>query len=120
MHAIWANEYFSAMLQAGIPNVEMHIYGNGRHPGDALSDGSRMSGGLTHRNGIPFGTWQDRFIDWFRDLGFLQKSGMETKAAKDLAEFLAKPPRGSGFPAGVSPSPTSAPAGASSDPNTKK
>ena len=48
------------MLQAGIPNIEMHIYGNGRHPGDPLSDGSRMSAGLTDRNGTPFGKWQDR------------------------------------------------------------
>ena len=92
VHAIWANEYFTAMLNAGIPNVEMHIYGNGRHPGDPLPDGSRMSGGLTHRNGIPFGTWQDRYIDWFRDLGFLQKPGVETKAAKDIAAFVSQPP----------------------------
>jgi endo-1,4-beta-xylanase len=91
-HAIWANEYFTAMLNAGIPNVEMHIYGNGRHPGDPLPDGSRMSGGLTHRNGIPFGTWQDRHLDWFRDLGFLQNPGVETKAAKDIATFLRQPP----------------------------
>jgi endo-1,4-beta-xylanase len=90
VHALWANDYFAAMLQAGIPNVEMHIYGNGRHPGDPLSDGSRMSGGLTDRNGIPFGTWQDRFIDWFRDLGFLQKPGAETRAARDIAGFLKK------------------------------
>lgn len=95
VHAIWATEYCAAMLQAGIPNVEMHIYGNGRHPGDPLPDGSRMSGGLTHRNGIPFGTWQDRFVDWFRDLGFLQKSGVETKAARDTAAFLSQPARGS-------------------------
>src|SRR4029077_17288855 len=33
-HAIWADEYFGAMLRASIPNVEMHIYGNGRHPGE--------------------------------------------------------------------------------------
>src|SRR5436190_4956315 len=92
-HAIWANEYFTAMLNAGIPNVEMHIYGNGRHPGDPLPDGSRMSGGLTHRNGIPFGTWQDRHMDWFRDLGFLQKPGVETKAAKDGAAFVSQPGR---------------------------
>ena len=63
----------------------MHIYGNGRHPGDALPDGSHMSGGLTDRNDTPYGTWQNRFIDWFRDLGFLQKPGVETKAAKDVA-----------------------------------
>ncbi len=93
VHAIWADEYFSAMLKAGIPNVEMHIYGNGRHPGDPLSDGSRMSGGLTDRKGIPYGTWQDRFMDWFRDLGFLQKPGVETKAARDITEFVNRPPR---------------------------
>lgn len=86
-HAVWAMEYFSAMLAIGVPNIEMHIYGNGRHPGDALPDGSRMSGGLTDRNNTPFGTWQLRFIDWFRDLGFLQKPGVETKAAKDIAVY---------------------------------
>jgi endo-1,4-beta-xylanase len=93
VHAIWADEYFRAMLDEGVPNLEMHIYGNGRHPGDALPDGSRMSGGLTDRNGTPFGTWQDRFIDWFRELGFLQKAGVETKAAKDIAVYVSQPPR---------------------------
>jgi endo-1,4-beta-xylanase len=93
VHALWANEYGAAMLQAGIPNVEMHIYGNGRHPGDPLSDGTRMSGGLTDRNDTPFGTWQHRFIDWFRDLGFLQKHGVETRAARDTTAFLSQPPR---------------------------
>ncbi|HEY4363166.1 MAG TPA: alpha/beta hydrolase [Bryobacteraceae bacterium] len=98
VHAVWANEYFAAMLGARIPNVEMHIYGNGRHPGDALPDGSKMSGGLTDRNDTPFGTWQNRFIDWFRDLGFLGKPGVETKAAKDSAAFVSKPapPQGGG------------------------
>jgi acetyl esterase/lipase len=91
VHADWAIEYFSAMLAMSAPNIEMHIYGNGRHPGDPLSDGSRMTGGLTDRNNIPFGTWQYRFVDWFRDLGFLQKPGVETKAAKDIAAFSSKP-----------------------------
>lgn len=91
VHAIWAEEYTMAMLQAGIPNIESHIFGNGRHPGDPLPDGSRMSGGLTDRNAIPFGAWQDRYIEWFRDLGFLQKSGVETKAARDIAAFLSQP-----------------------------
>ena len=94
VHALWAEEYLAAMLRAGIPNVEMHIYGNGRHPGDPLSDGSRMSGGLTYRNGIPFGTWQDRYIDWFRDLGFLQAPGIETRAAAELTAYAKK---GGGF-----------------------
>jgi endo-1,4-beta-xylanase len=93
VHAVWAIEYFNAMLAISVPNIELHIYGKGRHAGDALPDGSRMSGGLTDRNGIPFGTWQDRFIDWFRDLGFLQKPGIETKAAKDVATFAKLPAR---------------------------
>ena len=92
-HAVWAIEYFSAMLAIGVPNIEMHIYGNGRHPGDALPDGSRMTGGLTDRNDIPFGTWQYRYIEWFRDLGFLQKPGVETKAARDIAAFVNGPAR---------------------------
>jgi hypothetical protein len=75
------------------PSVELHLYGNGRQPGDSLPDGCRMSGGLTDRNNIPFGTWQYRFIDWARDLGFLQKPGIETKAAKDVATYVANPPR---------------------------
>lgn len=73
VHALWALQYFSAMLAQSVPNIEMHIYGRGRHPGDPLPDGSHMSGGLTDRGGIPFGTWQYRFIDWFRDLGFLAR-----------------------------------------------
>jgi acetyl esterase/lipase len=90
VHAVWANDYFTAMLAFHAPNIEMHIYATGRHPGDALPDGSRMSGGLTDRNDTPYGTWQYRFIDWFRDLGFLQKPGVETKAAKDSAAFVKK------------------------------
>ena len=112
-HAIWAMEYFSAMLAVGIPNIEMHVYGNGRHPGDALPDGSRQSGGLTDRNAIPFGTWQYRFVDWFRDLGFLQKPGVETKAAKDIAMYLTQPPPGQRAPGqgggAAAPKPAGAP-----------
>lgn len=88
IHAIWATDYFSAMLRAGIPNVEMHIYGNGYHPGDRGA-----TGGLTHRKGIPFGTWQYRFIEWFDDLGFLSEPGTQTKAATDSEEFVQQPPR---------------------------
>jgi hypothetical protein len=81
-------DYFSAMLKARIPNIEMHVYGNGIH-----------ANGLKYREGQPFGTWQDRFVDWFRDLGFLGKPGIETKAAKDVeAHVIAPPPpaRGAG------------------------
>jgi len=63
-----------------VPNIEMHIYGNGRH-----------GGGLMDRNDIPFGAWQYRYIEWFRDLGFLQKPGVETKAAKDVAAYMSQP-----------------------------
>ena len=80
-HAIWADEYFAAMLAASAPNLEMHIYGNGHHPG------SGSTGGLTDRLGTPMGTWQYRFIDWFRDLGFLQKPGIKTKAAIDVEAY---------------------------------
>ena len=89
-HTVWAIEYFSAMLAMRVPNIEMHLYGNGRHPGDALPDGSRMSGGLTDRNDTPYGTWQYRFIEWFRDLGFLGKPGVETKAAKDVQRYAGQ------------------------------
>jgi endo-1,4-beta-xylanase len=85
-HAVWADEYFAAMLAVSAPNIEMHIYGNGHHPG------SGSTGGLTDRNGTPFGTWQNRFIDWFRDLGFLQKPGVETQAAKDVEAYVKQPP----------------------------
>lgn len=93
IHALWADEYLNAMLKAGIPNVEMHIYANGRHPGELLGDGNRMTAGLSDRHGIPIGKWQDRFIDWFRDLGFLQEPGVETKAARDLEAFAHQPAR---------------------------
>ncbi len=76
VHAIWADEYFSPMLKAGVPNLEMHIYGHGGH-----------GGSIGERKGIPFGTWPDRYLDWFRDLGFLNKPGVQTKAAKDVASY---------------------------------
>ena len=78
-HAIWADDYFRAFLNARVPNLEMHIYGNGVH-----------ANGMKDRNGEPFGTWHERFVDWFRDLGFLQKPGVETKAAKDVAAYAAQ------------------------------
>ncbi|MBM3760184.1 MAG: alpha/beta hydrolase [Acidobacteria bacterium] len=82
VHAIWAMEYYNAMLMKGVPNIEMHLYGNGVH-----------GGALTDRKGIPMGTWQLRFMDWFRDLGFLAKSGVPTKAALDVEEFIKNPPK---------------------------
>jgi hypothetical protein len=79
-HAQWADEYFAAFLKARIPNLEMHLYGNGVH-----------GNGLKDRDGTPFGTWPNRFIDWFRDLGLLGKPGVETKAAKDVKIRIAAP-----------------------------
>lgn len=102
-HALWADEFFGAFLRARIPNLEMHIYGNGRHPGDPLPEGGNMAGGLNDRLGTPFGTWQYRFIDWFRDIGFLGKPGAETKAARDVATRAASPPRGRGAGRGAWP-----------------
>jgi acetyl esterase/lipase len=81
VHAVWADEYFSAMLNAGIPNVEMHIYARGKH-----------GGGLSYRDFTGEGTWPDRFIHWMRDLGFFQKPGVETLAAQDVADFVEQPP----------------------------
>ncbi|HYV38090.1 MAG TPA: alpha/beta hydrolase fold domain-containing protein [Gemmataceae bacterium] len=83
-HAVWADEYFAAMLKVSVPNLEMHIYANGHHPG------SGSTGGLTDRKNTPFGTWHLRFIDWFRDLGFLQNPGVETRAAADSAAYAKK------------------------------
>src|SRR4029079_9087811 len=76
-HAVWADEYFGAMLKARVPNLEMHIYGNGVH-----------ANGLKDREGTPFGTWQDRFVDWFRDLGFLWQPRGEMDAARELSAHV--------------------------------
>ncbi len=67
------------MLKRGVPNLEMHIYGRGTH-----------GGSISPRDGIPFGTWQERYIEWFRDLGFLNAPGLETKAAQDVAAYAKK------------------------------
>ena len=82
VHAVWAIEYFAAMLNAGIPNVEMHIYARGTH-----------GNGLDYRDFTAEGTWQDRFIHWLRDLGFFDKSGEPTLAAQDSAAFVKAPPK---------------------------
>ncbi len=43
---------FQRDARDSMPNIEMHIYGNGRHPGD-VPDGGRMTGGLTDRTALP-------------------------------------------------------------------
>jgi acetyl esterase/lipase len=96
-HAIWADDWFTAMLQADIPNVEMHIYARGRHPGDQpWPDDPPSTGGLTPRGRIALGTWHFRFLDWARDLRFLEKPGVATLAEIDSAANLSRPPPGQG------------------------
>jgi len=98
IHAIWATEYFTALLQDGVPNVEMHIYARGHHPGDKVGpDEPPSTGGLTDRGGIAYGKWQERFVDWFRDLGYLSKPGIETQADKDVAANLKRVKRSAVF-----------------------
>jgi hypothetical protein len=76
IHAVWANEWFTPMLNAGVPNTEMHIYARGGH-------GNPRRG----PDEIPYASWPDRFTTWLGDLGFLGKPGEPTRAAKDSAEF---------------------------------
>lgn len=59
-HAKQTVEFYDAYFKAKIP-VELHIYGNGVH-----------AGGIGSRNGIPFGTWHLRFVDWVTDLGMMK------------------------------------------------
>ncbi len=60
-HAKETVDFYNAWFNAKIP-VELHIYGHGGH-----------GGGIKPRNGIPFGTWQNRFVDWAVDLGMLKR-----------------------------------------------
>lgn len=60
-HARQTVEFYDALFNARIP-AELHIYGHGGH-----------GGGISARKGIPFGTWNVRFVDWARDLGLMEK-----------------------------------------------
>jgi hypothetical protein len=96
-HAVWADEYFTALLNDGVPNVEIHIYARGHHPGDKVGpDEPPATGGLSNMGGIAYGTWSARYLEWMRDLGFLNKPGVPTQAAKDVAANLGRRPRGAG------------------------
>ncbi len=59
-HSSETIDFTSAWMLAKIP-VELHIYGHGGH-----------ANGISPRNGIPFGTWQFRFVDWITDLGMMK------------------------------------------------
>ncbi|MDB5302279.1 MAG: axeA1 3, partial [Phycisphaerales bacterium] len=58
-HARQTVEFYDALFKAKIP-AELHIYGHGGH-----------GGGIGSRKGIPFGTWQVRFVEWAKDLGLM-------------------------------------------------
>lgn len=95
----------SALLAAGAPHVEIHMYGHGGH-----------ANGIKDRNGIPFGTWHYRFVDWFRDLGFLGKPGTPTNyKIGELSQQapVAAPAGGGGGRRGPATAPVN-PGGASS------
>lgn len=76
IHAVWANEWFTAMLNAGVPNTEAHIYARGAHgnPGRGPDE-------------IPYASWPDRFTEWLGDLGFLGETGEPTRASMDSNGF---------------------------------
>ncbi|HWA26507.1 MAG TPA: alpha/beta hydrolase fold domain-containing protein [Lacunisphaera sp.] len=108
IHAYWATEFYQALLLDGVPNIEMMLYARGRHPGDKTEPGEPPStGSISNMGGIPYGTWSARFLDWFRDLGFLDQPGAVTRAAKDVAASLERKPHAfNGGP--PSPAPASA------------
>src|SRR5690606_9504854 len=59
IHALWATEYFTALLNDGVPNVELHLYARGVHPGDRGKPGQApATAGITGRDGVGFGQWQ--------------------------------------------------------------
>lgn len=92
-HAVWALEHYQALLMDGVPNIELMLYARGRHPGDKTAPGEPpATGSISNMGGIPFGTWSARFLDWFRDLGFLGRPGEVTQAAKDVAASLGRQP----------------------------
>jgi endo-1,4-beta-xylanase len=65
-HARETVDFYNAYFNAKIP-VELHIYAHGGH-----------GGGIGPRNGIPFGAWPSRFIDWATDIGMLPKASATT------------------------------------------
>ena len=67
-HARATVDFYNAWINAKVP-VEMHIYGHGGH-----------GNGIKPRNGIPFGSWPTRFVEWATDLGMM-KPKAESQAA---------------------------------------
>jgi sugar phosphate isomerase/epimerase/acetyl esterase/lipase len=58
-HARQTVEFFTSLFKVGVP-ADLHIYARGGH-----------GGGIKPRDGIPFGTWHQRFNDWLADIGML-------------------------------------------------
>jgi sugar phosphate isomerase/epimerase len=59
-HARQTVEFYNSLFNVGVPS-DLHIYAHGGH-----------GGGIKPRNGIPFGTWHNRFQEWLADLGMLR------------------------------------------------
>lgn len=58
-HARQTVEFFSSLFKVEVP-ADLHIYARGGH-----------GGGVKPRDGIPFGTWHQRFAEWMTDIGVL-------------------------------------------------
>ena len=59
-HSSETMDFVNAWLNTKIP-VELHIYSHGGH-----------GNGIKPRNGIPFGTWPARFVEWAKDSGLMK------------------------------------------------
>jgi endo-1,4-beta-xylanase len=59
-HSSETMDFTNAWLNAKIP-VELHVYAHGGH-----------GNGIKPRNGIPFGTWPNRFVEWVTDSGLMK------------------------------------------------
>ena len=59
-HAKQTVDFYNAWFGAKVP-VELHVYGHGGH-----------GNGIKPRNGIPFGSWPQRFVEWVADLGMMK------------------------------------------------
>ena len=71
-HAKQTVDFYNALFEVGKSlkpkplNIEMHIYGEGKH-----------GGAISARKGIPFGTWHVRFIEWAAELKLLPLPKMD-------------------------------------------
>ena len=71
-HSKQTVEFYTALSNAGQNfkpnplNVEMHIYGHGAT--NPTNNSIGHGGGIGARRGVPYGTWQYRFVEWAADL----------------------------------------------------